>query len=197
VTGGLLFCPSKNPVETYILYVGRLEKQKRVDELIKLSKELNTPLTIIGDGFESEELKKLVKKIHAPVEFLGVVPHNKELVKIYQNCMFFISASEWESFGLIFLEAAACGKPSIGYNVFAIPEVILHGQTGFLANNYHELKIYCEKLIKDKEQRNKMGKNALKFSKENGGYFSMNSNCIRFIYPYISKSNKNVKMSLI
>lgn len=151
--------------ENFMFFVGRHEHHKRIDELIKISKDLNFPLKIAGIGPETEKLKKLVKNLNAPIEFLGRICE-KEKIKIYQKCSFFVSATRWEDYGLIFMEAAACRKPSIGYNICAIPEVILHGQTGFLANNYHELKIYCEKLIKDKEQRNKMGKNALKFSKE-------------------------------
>jgi glycosyltransferase involved in cell wall biosynthesis len=89
----------------------------------------------------------------------------KELIKQYQECGFFASASKWEGFGLIFLEAAACAKPSIGYRKGSIPEVVLDGKMGFLVNSYEELKQKAGELIKDKKLRKKMGKEALKFSK--------------------------------
>jgi len=157
------FKPSKID-KGYMLYVGRLEKHKNVAELIRLSKSLNFPLKIAGYGPESENLKLLAKKLKAPVEFLGRVSR-KNLVKLYQESSFFISASKWEGFGLIFIEAAACGKASIGYNAGSIPEVIINGKTGFVAKNERELRSYAKKLVEDKKLRKKMGKKALKFSK--------------------------------
>ncbi|NIO20366.1 MAG: glycosyltransferase, partial [Candidatus Aenigmarchaeota archaeon] len=84
------------------------------------------------------------------------------------NCSFFVSASKWEGFGLIFLEASACGKPSVGYKTCAIPEVILNGKTGLLAKNYKELRENAKKLIRDKNLRKKLGKNAFSFSRDFG-----------------------------
>ncbi len=155
----------KNTDKNYMLYVGRLEEHKSVHELINLSKETNFPLHIIGSGPLENKLKNLARRIKAEkVEFLGKVPR-KELIRQYQECSFFISASRWEGFGLIFLEAAACAKPSIGYSKGAISEVIKDGETGFLANSYSELKREEEELIKDKKLRKAMGKKALKHSK--------------------------------
>jgi len=148
----------------YMLYVGRLEKHKNIEDLIRLSKETNFKLKIVGYGPEEDRLKKFFATISAPVEFLGKVSR-KELVNLYQECSFFVSASKWEGFGLIFLEAAACGKPSIGYNVGATPEVIMNNETGFLVNNYKEFKESALKLIKDEKTRIKMGKKAFEFSK--------------------------------
>lgn len=159
------FKPKKISEREHMLYVGRLEKHKRVDQLIKLSSKLNFPISIVGYGLEEENLKKLAVKINAPVKFLGRVSR-KELVKNYQNCSFFVSASKWEGFGLIFIEAGACAKPSIGYNVGSIPEVIINNKTGFVVDNFKEF-INSAKLLKEnKRLRIKMGKNARIFSKK-------------------------------
>jgi glycosyltransferase involved in cell wall biosynthesis len=85
---------------------------------------------------------------------------------LYQECSFFVSASKWEGFGLIFLEAAACSKPSIAYRIFSVPEVIQNNKTGFLVEDYAELKEKAEILIEDKSTRRRLGKNALSFSKQ-------------------------------
>jgi len=151
----------------YMLFVGRQEKHKHIDELIRISSELKFPLKIAGEGPEKEILKKLAKRLKAKVDFLGNIGRN-ELVKLYQNCSFFVSPSKWEGFGLIFLEAAACGKPSVGYETCAIPEVILNKKTGLLAKNYDELSDHVKKLIEDKRLRKKLGKNAFSFSKNFG-----------------------------
>lgn len=148
-----------------MLFVGRHEPHKRVEQLIKLSKELDFPLRIAGKGPLSDKLKAYAKRLNADkVNFLGLVSR-KQLIKEYQNCSFFISASKWEGFGLIFLEAAACGKPSIGYGVYSIPEVIQNKKTGFLVRDYDGLKNAASILIEDKKLREEMGKNALAFSK--------------------------------
>jgi phosphatidylinositol alpha-1,6-mannosyltransferase len=149
----------------YMLYVGRLEKHKRVEELIKLAKEINFELRIVGDGPEKENLKSLAEKINAPVKILGNVDR-KRLIKLYQKCSFFVSASKWEGFGLVFLEANACGKPVIGYNCCAIKERIIHGFNGFLAKNFEEFLKYCKILKENKKLRLEMGKNGLKLVKK-------------------------------
>lgn len=149
----------------YMFFVGRHEQHKRIDEIIRLSKELDFPLKISGQGPLTNKLKGYSKRIGCKkVKFLGLISR-KEMIKEYQNCSFFVSASRWEGFGLIFIEAAACSKPSIGYKVFSIPEVIQDKKTGFLANNYPEFKKFAEILIKDKILKKKMGKSALLFSK--------------------------------
>jgi UDP-glucose 4-epimerase len=177
----------KNKEKGYMLYVGRLENHKAVHELIRLSKELNFPLKIVGYGPLENKLKNYTKNISAKrVSFLGKVS-NKELIKLYQECNFFVSASKWEGFGLIFVEAGACGKPSIGYEKGAIPEVIRDGETGFLVNNFNELKKRAEELIKNKNLRYKLGKEALKFSRR----FDWNK--VALEYERLFETDKDIK----
>ena len=150
----------------YMLFVGRHESHKKVDELIKISSEIKFPLIIAGSGPLTEKLKNYAKKINAKdVVFAGRV-ERKNLINLYQKCSFFISASEWEGFGLIFLEAGACRKPSVAYNLCSMPEVILNKKTGLLANNYGELREMAGKLAHNKKTRMAMGKNALEYSKK-------------------------------
>ncbi len=144
------FFVEKTEDRNFMLFVGRLEKHKRVDMLIKLAKDINFKIIIAGTGPELEKLKSYAKEISADVKFLGKISREK-LIDLYSSCSFFVSASEWEGFGLIFLEANACGKPVIGFNRCAISERIVHGINGFLVNNYEELKKYAEIL---KENRN-------------------------------------------
>jgi glycosyltransferase involved in cell wall biosynthesis len=146
--------------KNYMLFVGRLERHKRVDELIRLSKEINFPLKIVGDGPERKKLEKLVKEIRAPVTFVGKVSREK-LIELYQECSFFVSASRWEGFGLIFLEANACGKPVIAYKLCAIPEIIKNN--GFLVKSVEEFREKVNLLKNNKKLRKQIGMNALKF----------------------------------
>lgn len=149
----------------YMLYVGRLEKHKNIQELIRLSRDINFKLKIVGYGPEDKKLRILAKKSNALVSFLGKISR-KELIRLYQGCSFFVSASKWEGFGLIFIEAGACGKPSIGYRVGSIPEVIIDKKTGFLVDNYPEFQKKAKLLKENKNLRKKLGKSALNFSKK-------------------------------
>ncbi|MFH8119647.1 MAG: glycosyltransferase family 4 protein [Candidatus Aenigmatarchaeota archaeon] len=144
--------------ENYMLFVGRLEKHKRVNELIKLAKEINFPLKIVGVGPEKGNLIALAKKLNSPVKFLYKV-NKKMLIQLYQKCSFFVSASKWEGFGLVFLEANACGKAIVGYNCTAIKERIINNVNGFKVKNYEELIKICKRLKENKNLRKKVGMN--------------------------------------
>ncbi|MBU2616369.1 MAG: glycosyltransferase family 4 protein [Nanoarchaeota archaeon] len=151
--------------EEYMFFVGRLEEHKGIHELVKLSKELDFPVYIAGSGPLENQLKDYSEKIGADkVEFLGRISR-EDLVKHYQECSFFVSGSKWEGFGLIFVEAAMCAKPSVGYSKGSIPEVISNGESGFVVNDYVEFKQKTEMLIKNKKLRISMGNKALSFSK--------------------------------
>ena len=108
----------------YILCQGRHEHHKRIDEVIRLSTELNFPVKIIGAGSITQELKYLTRQLKAPVEFYSNISE-KQKIKLFKESSFFVSASRWEGFGLPFLEAQASGKPVIGYNLGSIPEIIV------------------------------------------------------------------------
>ena len=142
----------------YMLYVGRLEKHKHVEKLIKVSKELKIPLKIAGYGTEIDSLR-FAAKGEKQIKFLGRVS-DEELIKLYQECSFFVSASEWECFGLIFLEAGCCGKPSILFRIKEMPTIVEHAKTCLISNNYDEFKCYVDLLWNSKSLRTRMGKKA-------------------------------------
>ena len=117
----------------YILFVGRISKEKGVLTLIKAMKGLSIPLKIAGEGPMSEEYKKYVRKrnIHN-VHFEGY-KSGVELIDLYKKAAFLVVPSEWyEVFGLIILEAFACGKPVIAAETGGIPELVLDRETGLL-----------------------------------------------------------------
>ena len=149
----------------YVLYVGRLVWYKGVHELIRAIATLGMDLHIVGKGPQLNGLKKLVRSLGVAdkVKFLGVVPE-KRLIDEYRNCSFLVSASKWEGFGIPFLEANACAKPVIGYNLAAIPERIKHGYNGFLAESFQELCKYMNLLAEDESLRKEMGNNGRKLA---------------------------------
>jgi len=101
---------SRQKAESYFLVVSRLVSYKRVDIAVEAFNQLGLPLKIIGKGIQEIMLKRKAKK---DIEFLGQLT-DKELLSYYQRCQAVIFPQE-EDFGLVPLEAQACGKPVIAY----------------------------------------------------------------------------------
>lgn len=152
-----------------ILFVGRLEKRKGIDTLFKaipliVDKVPNarfiivgkdTNLSMGGGSYKDYLLDNLDKNYHNKVTLTGYVDNN-ELSEFYRQCDIFVAPSLYESFGLIYLEAMAWGKPVIGCRIGGIPEVIEDGVTGILVPPEDEvslanaiIRIVKEDLIED------------------------------------------------
>ncbi len=117
-------------ISNSLLFVGRLDKRKGIDFLIKtiplVKKEIsNIKLFVIGKGKLRKKLEKFVKKnqLENNVEFLGFVP-DEELPRWYNKCKITIVPSIFEGFGLTVLESLACGTPVIGTKTDGIRSII-------------------------------------------------------------------------
>jgi len=125
-----------------VLFVGALSlyhKYKGVDFLIKAMKDVvgehkKTKLVVVGEGEWKKDLIKLAKKlkIEKNIIFTGFIPE-KEKPEYFAACDVFIlpSTNKSEGFGIVSLEAMACGKPVIGSDVGGIPFVV--GDAGILS----------------------------------------------------------------
>ena len=126
---------SKN--EKIITHISNIRKVKRVDDVIeifdRIQKKIPAKLVIVGDGPEKESLENLCKKkgIDEKVLFVG---NSHEVDKILCFSDLFILPSEHESFGLVALEAMVCGVPVISSNAGGLPEVNIHGESGYLSD---------------------------------------------------------------
>lgn len=156
-----------------ILSVARLVNHKGHDTLISampaiLERVPEAVLVIVGDGSEGPRLRALVKQMHlqASVIFTGKVS-NDELLAWYRTADLYILANrtieggDAEGFGLVFLEAGACGLPVIGGRVGGVPDAIRDGETGFLIDGRSTTEIAeaCLRLLLDHELRATMGCN--------------------------------------
>ncbi|WP_053219421.1 N-acetyl-alpha-D-glucosaminyl L-malate synthase BshA [Virgibacillus senegalensis] len=121
--------------EKVIIHVSNFRKVKRVEDVIaafhSIQKKVPAKLLLVGDGPEYSAMCQLVKKlgIEKRVLFLGRQINVSDLFSIADLKLLL---SEKESFGLVLLEAMACGVPCIGTNIGGIPEVIEHGKTGYI-----------------------------------------------------------------
>lgn len=128
--------------ENYLLAPGRLEINKRPEEIVKAMgfvKNKNIKLLIVGSGNMSQEIKEMSKN-YSNVEFRGFVSKD-ELQRLYSNCLAVIYIPVNEDYGYVPVEAAGSGKATIGVNEGGLRETIIDGKTGFLID-----KVTPEKL---------------------------------------------------
>ena len=124
-----------SPNEKVIIHVSNFRPVKRVQDVVKsfakIVDKIPAKLLLVGDGPEISLINRLVEELHIRnrVLFLGKQDNLEELYSI-SDLMLLLS--EKESFGLVALEAMACGVPVIGTNVGGIPEVISDGETGYI-----------------------------------------------------------------
>lgn len=157
-----------------IICISRLVKYKRVEDLIKAFSQLTgkypgLTLTIVGQGPEEKQLKELVKqkKLNKKVSFLKNIARD-ELVKILKQSYILCLASVVEGFGLVTIEAAACGVPYIVADIEVNKEITRKGQGGlfFKKTNIVDLKEKIELLLKDKKLYQEKQKQGLSLVKQ-------------------------------
>ncbi|MCK6257491.1 N-acetyl-alpha-D-glucosaminyl L-malate synthase BshA [Fictibacillus sp. KIGAM418] len=123
------------PEEKVIIHISNFRSVKRVPDVIrafhKIVSTIPAKLLLIGNGPEFTVACKMVQEldIEDHVLFLGKQENVAELFSISDLKLLL---SEKESFGLVLLEAMACGVPVVGTNIGGIPEVILDGETGYI-----------------------------------------------------------------
>jgi glycosyltransferase involved in cell wall biosynthesis len=144
-----------------VLFVGNLIKRKNVDSLLEAKKIANSDyyLVIVGDG---PLYKKLTKKVEdeniRDVIFTG---SRDDVEDIIPSCDLLILPSFSESFGLVLIEALACGKPVIGSDVGGISEII-NDDVGLLINpnKVSTIAKAIDKLVNDEDLRLILSMNA-------------------------------------
>lgn len=162
-----------NRENVILISVSRLEKEKRVDLLIKalalIKEEANFQYLIVGKGKERANLEKIaeVSGISDKIVFTGLVP-DYELSQLYKIGDIFLTSSEIELQGLSIMEAMASGLPVIASSSMAIPELVLNGVNGYLfePGNIREASEKILLLVKDMNLRKKMGENSIKLIKK-------------------------------
>lgn len=123
--------------ERILCHVSNFRKVKRVEDVIevfyKVQQKIASKLILVGDGPERYSCEKLVRELQIcdKVIFIGKV---RDTAHVLELSDVFLLPSETESFGLAALEAMAVGVPVISSNTGGIPEVNIHGETGFLSN---------------------------------------------------------------
>ena len=127
----------------YILFVGRMTRQKGLLYLLKAAAKLDTDAQLVlcaGDADTPEmkaELEGLVaslKQSRSGVVWIPEMLSREETIALYSQAAVFCCPSIYEPFGIINLEAMACGTPVVASAVGGIKEVVVDGETGFLVD---------------------------------------------------------------
>jgi phosphatidylinositol alpha-1,6-mannosyltransferase len=157
--------------ETVLLSVGRLQTRKGHDLMIQAVRRLTSrhhrPLryVIVGDGPERARLEALVDQcgVREYVNFSGEVPA-QQLPQYYAACDVFVlpnrvEQADVEGFGIVFLEAAASGKPAVGGRSGGVPEAVADGVSGLLVSgtDVEELAATIGQLMDSESLRRSLG----------------------------------------
>lgn len=160
-----------NPDQLTLLTVSRLAPEKGIELAIKGIAEIsnhNPELLIAGTGRHEERLRGLADDLDVSdqVRFLGYVPDD-ELPSLYATADIFTLTSRHEGFGLVLLEAMACGTPVVATDVGGIPSVVQDEETGYLIPREERAFAECVGQLADAELRDQMGANARSYAEAN------------------------------
>ncbi|MFO1128560.1 MAG: glycogen synthase [Rhodospirillales bacterium] len=127
----------------YVLFVGRMTRQKGLRYLLAAADRIDPRMQIVLCAGESDtpelqaELEATVEELRARrpgVVWIPEMVDRQTTIALYSHAMVFCCPSIYEPFGIINLEAMACGTPVVGSNVGGIPEVVVDGETGFIVD---------------------------------------------------------------
>ena len=160
-----------DPKRTLFLYVGRKEKDNRIDVLLHALAHLkrdDIQLVIAGRGSASEYFHALAKTLHlgGRVRFTGFIP-KEDLHVLLNSVDIFSMPSDAELLSLASLEAMACGRPMLLADAVALPELVVPGVNGYLfkPNDAVDAAHYMQKLADQPERWKDMGRASLEKAK--------------------------------
>src|SRR5262249_6596695 len=124
----------------YLLFLGRMSPDKGCHRAIDVAVKTGLPLRIAGknrEPAEQEDFRQFVEpQPGGQIEYFGEVTHG-EKVELLQDARATLFPIEWEEpFGLVMIESMACGTPVIATRHGAVPEVIEHGRSGIIVDDY-------------------------------------------------------------
>jgi len=124
---------------SYLAFLGRISPEKRVDRAIRIAERCGLPLKIAAkvDAADHDYFEEMIKPLLTKpnVEFIGEIS-DAQKSEFLSNAFALLVPIDWpEPFGLVMIEAMACGAPVIAFNRGAVPELIEDGVTGFVVED--------------------------------------------------------------
>jgi L-malate glycosyltransferase len=151
--------------EKVLVHVSNFRKVKRVPDTVRIfhqvQKEVPSRLILVGDGPDRSYTEQLCRELEISnnVLFMG---KQSDLVEILSVSDIFLMPSQSESFGLSALEAMSCGVPVISSSVGGLPELQVHGETGYIAEfaDIDRMAKYTIELLNDANKYNRFSEAA-------------------------------------
>ena len=140
-THGVLDRFGIDPAKPYALFLGRITRQKGIIHLVNAIKHLDPGFQIVlcAGAPDTPEIAAEMKAAVAQAQsqrdgiiWIDQMLDNKSKIELYSHAGVFVCPSIYEPFGIINLEAMACGRAVVASAVGGIPEVVVHGETGYL-----------------------------------------------------------------
>lgn len=158
--------------EKILIHISNFRLVKRVTDVIRIFnlvvKKIPSKLVLVGDGPERSSCENLCRELQLgdSVKFLG---KQAELVELLSAADLFLMPSQSESFGLSALEAMACEVPVISSSVGGLPELVVHGETGYIAEigDIERMAKYAIELLLNNTRREMFAKAGRKRAVEN------------------------------
>jgi phosphatidyl-myo-inositol dimannoside synthase len=162
------------PDDRIVLSLSRLVPRKGMDVLVRAVARLaparpDLTLLIAGDGRDRGRIARLIERTEAPARLLGRVPDD-DLPALYGMADVFamLCRNRWagleqEGFGIVFVEAAACGIPQVAGDSGGAAEAVIDGETGFVVRPPTDVAVACDRLailLDDEARRAEMGRAA-------------------------------------
>jgi glycosyltransferase involved in cell wall biosynthesis len=128
--------------QNYLAFLGRISREKRVDAAIEIAKKVGIPLKIAAkvDQADEDYFSSVIRPLldHPLVEYIGEIGEDAKS-EFLGNALALLFPIDWpEPFGLVMIEAMACGTPVLAFRRGSVPEVIDEGVTGFIVDNVSE-----------------------------------------------------------
>ena len=126
----------------YLAFLGRISPEKRVDRAIEIAKQVGMPLKIAAkiDRVDKDYFDLVIAPLlrNSLVEFVGEIGE-REKDEFLGNAYALLFPIDWpEPFGLVMIEAMACGTPVVAYRGGAVPELVEHGHNGFVVERLED-----------------------------------------------------------
>lgn len=153
--------------EKVLVHASNFRKVKRVNDVIKIFAEVNksipSKMLMIGDGPERRGTEELAKQLGVQDE-IRFVGKQEQIEEILLTADLFLLPSEYESFGLAALEAMAAKVPVVSSNAGGLPEINIHGETGYTADvgDIQTMAADAVALLSDEQKLKAFRENAFK-----------------------------------
>jgi N-acetyl-alpha-D-glucosaminyl L-malate synthase BshA len=151
--------------ERIIVHTSNFRALKRVQDVVRIfarvRQDVDAKLLLIGDGPERYNVEQLIREIRLEEDAM-LLGKQEAVAELLACADAFLLPSESESFGLAALEAMSCGVPIVTSNIGGLPEINVHGETGYLENvgDVDAMAADILKLLADETVRRRMGATA-------------------------------------